>query len=116
MVLLNVTALMIYDLTGRFGPFHVAAIISLATVAAGYLPAFRRRPRGAWVPLHATLMAWSYVGLVAAFASEILTRLPGFGFWPAVFAATAAVLIGGAILIHTRLPGALRPYARSRAG
>ena len=36
MLLLNITALMIYDLYGRFGPFHVASVISLATIGAGF--------------------------------------------------------------------------------
>ena len=45
MLLLNLTALLIYDLYGRFGPFHVAALISLATVLAGIVPVLRRRPR-----------------------------------------------------------------------
>ena len=35
MLFLNVTALMIYDLSGRFGPFHIASLISLITVGAG---------------------------------------------------------------------------------
>jgi uncharacterized membrane protein len=38
---LNLTALAIYNLFGVFGPFHVAALISLATVAAGWVPALR---------------------------------------------------------------------------
>lgn len=46
MIGLNVTALMIYRLTGTFGPFHVAALVSLLTIVGGVLPALRRRPRG----------------------------------------------------------------------
>ena len=62
MVLLNATALMIYDLYGRFGPFHVASIISLATVSGGFVPVYLRRPRGAWIHLHAWFMCWSVRG------------------------------------------------------
>jgi len=36
---LNLTALLIYRLFGRFGPFHLAALLSLVTVLAGLLPA-----------------------------------------------------------------------------
>jgi uncharacterized membrane protein len=104
MLLLNATALMIYDLYGRFGPFHVASVISLATVAAGFVPVYLRRPRAAWMELHATFMCWSYVGLVAAFISEIAVRVPGIGFGPAVIATTLGVVAGGALLIHTRVP------------
>jgi hypothetical protein len=39
MLFLNLTALSIYHLFGRFGPFHVASVISLATICAGFVPA-----------------------------------------------------------------------------
>src|SRR5919108_5806657 len=87
MVLLNTTALMIYDLYGRFGPFHVAALVSLATIGAGFIPVYLRRPPAAWMQLHATFMCWSYVGLLAAFVSEVAVRVPGIGFGTAVVAA-----------------------------
>jgi uncharacterized membrane protein len=104
MLLLNTTALMIYDLYGRFGSFHVAAVISLATVGAGFVPVYLRRPRRAWMQLHATFMCWSYVGLLAAFVSEVAVRVPRVGFGSAVIAATMVVVAGGAVLIHTRVP------------
>jgi uncharacterized membrane protein len=104
MLLLNATALMIYHLFGRFGPFHVAAVISLATIGAGFVPVYLRRPRGAWMELHATFMCWSYVGLLAAFASEIAARVPAIGFGAGVVAATVLIVAGGAMLIHTRVP------------
>ena len=46
MVGLNVTALSIYRLTGVFGPFHWAALFSLATIVAGVVPVRRRPNRG----------------------------------------------------------------------
>jgi uncharacterized membrane protein len=113
MLLLNGTALMIYDLYGRFGPFHVASVISLATVGAGFVPVYLRRPRGSWLQRHATFMCWSYVGLLAAFVSEVAVRVPGVGFGFAVVAATAVVVAGGAVLIHTRVPQILVAF---RAG
>jgi uncharacterized membrane protein len=104
MLLLNSTALAIYDLFGRFGPFHFAALVSLATLSAGFVPVFLRRPRGAWIELHATFMSWSYVGLVAAFLAEVGVRVPGVGFGPAVVGGLVASMVIGAILIHTRVP------------
>ncbi|MGI8843529.1 MAG: DUF2306 domain-containing protein [Gemmatimonadaceae bacterium] len=52
MILLNVTALMIYRLFGYFGPFHYAAVASLVTVLAGTVIVVRRRPRGKWIEAH----------------------------------------------------------------
>jgi uncharacterized membrane protein len=104
MLLLNATALAIYDLYGHFGPFHVASFTSLATIIAGFLPAFLRRPETSWPALHATFMCWSYVGLVAAFISEIAVRVPGMRFSPAVVGATVIVVAFGALAIHTKVP------------
>ncbi|WP_412061719.1 DUF2306 domain-containing protein [Rubrivirga sp. IMCC45206] len=47
-----------------FGPFHAAALVSLGTVVAGAVSAWRRRP--GWLPWHFMWMAWSYIGLVMA--------------------------------------------------
>lgn len=67
---LNVTALLIYRLSGTFGPFHVAALLSLLTVIAGVVAVVSRRPQGTWLTLHPNFMSWSYVGLLAAAAAE----------------------------------------------
>ena len=37
---LNISALFIYQLTGHFGPFHGAALASLLTLIAGFVPAY----------------------------------------------------------------------------
>ena len=49
-------------------------------------------------------MCWSYVGLVAAFVSEVAVRVPGVGFGYVVVVATAVVVAGGAVLIYRRVP------------
>ncbi len=110
-----VTALNIYDLFGRFGPFHVAAVVSLATVLAGLAPVVTRRPRDRWFAAHAYFMSWSYVGLVAAAVSELAVRVPAVPFAPAVVLATLAVTVGGAMLLHGRR-GALIRGALRKAG
>jgi uncharacterized membrane protein len=111
----NITALNIYDLFGQFGPFHVAAIVSLATVVAGMIPVVTRRPRGRWFETHAYFMGWSYVGLLAAAAAEAAVRLPAAPFGPAALAATLLVTLAGALFIHWR-HGARVQRALRRAG
>lgn len=106
MVLLNVTAFLIYRLYGRFGPFHIAAIASLATVIAGMVPAVRRQPVDQWLSQHYAYMSWSYVGLLAATVAEIAVRVPALrprsntAFFAIVLGATALVTIVGAWLIN----------------
>ena len=109
MLALNISALFIYRLFGTFGPFHWLALISLLSLIAGMVPVFTRRPKGGWLQLHAAFINGSYIGLVAATASEITSRLPGtdesFGL---VVGATSFIIIGiGAYLIKRYLPGSI---------
>ena len=45
---LNLSALFVYRLSGHFGPFHGAALASLLTLLAGFIPAYLRLPQGRW--------------------------------------------------------------------
>jgi uncharacterized membrane protein len=105
---LNVTALLIYRLFGRFGPFHIAALLSLVTIIAGLVTVVLRRPRRNWLEHHAYWMSWSYVGLCAAAVSEVATRVPASPFWWMVFGSTLVVIAGGRHLINSRVPIALQ--------
>ncbi len=134
MFTVNATAFMIYGLFGGFGPFHAAAIISLAGIIAGTLSArsarrarlarmgFRRAHR---VEVHYWWMTFSYVGLIAALASEAITRLPatraagggaGAAFGAAVGAATALIFAIGSYLIVTRRARTLTPFRPAADG
>ncbi len=113
MVLLNVTALAIYRLTGSFGPFHIAAVLSLASVTAGVIPAVRRRPAITWVERHYWWMTYSYLGLIAAAAAEVTTRVPGINFWWTVLLASVAVFAIGAPIIRRRAGITLAPFLPS---
>ena len=52
-----------------YGPFHLAALVSLGTVTAGVVVAWRRRP--GWFEGHYMWMAWSYIGLVMATGGHV---------------------------------------------
>jgi uncharacterized membrane protein len=114
MLLLNGTGLFMHRFNGGFGPFHVFVAISLATLAAGFIPVYLRRPGHAWMTTHAIFMAWSYVGLVAALAAEIAVRLPGASLAPSVFVPTVVIMIVGGILIFTQVPRIIHRMTRGR--
>jgi len=88
MLVVNITALTRYGLTGGFNFFHVAAILSLATLLPAIAFAWRARltnSRRAHIT-HGVLMSWTYFGLVMALVSETVTRkfpylLHGEGAW-----------------------------------
>ena len=79
MLMLNGLSFLMYRFTGHFGhlgPFHILSIISLVTLANGWMVAFFRRPADRWLQIHIWWMGWSYIGLWAATATEVMVRLP----------------------------------------
>jgi len=114
MVTLNVSSFFIFRLTGEFSPFHVAAFLSLATVIAGFLPVYWRRPADGWLEVHFQFMAWSYIGLLAATASELAVRIPESPFWWAVIASSAVIIMAGALVLAHNRPKLLARYGRAR--
>lgn len=76
MVVMLVTAYMMYHLYGKFGIFHWAAVVSSITLFGGMIPILFRRPATSYMDLHWNFMFWSVFGLYGAFAAELLVRLP----------------------------------------
>tara|TARA_R100001143_G_C3360653_1_gene135258 strand:- start:9356 stop:9820 length:465 start_codon:yes stop_codon:yes gene_type:complete len=112
--LVNVSALSVYEDSVGFGPFHILAVISLATLICGFIPAFLRRPISSWLNLHAYFISWSYVGLVAAGIAQFATISSNLPTHFAVGLPSILVAIIGGALIHTRVPKILVALASSR--
>jgi len=110
-VVMNISSFFLFNLTGRVSPFHVMAVISLATVLSGFAAAALRRPWDGWLDVHLQFMVWSYIGLLAAAVSEAAVRLPKAPFWGAVAAASFVVLAAGGFLLARRLPRLRERYA-----
>jgi len=98
MTLVITTAFMLYNLTGKFNMFHIAAIVSTVTLMAGMLPILLKKPRNSYLSLHFSFMYWSVIGLYGAFVSETLVRIPESPFWEMVGLATGAVMLVGGIV------------------
>lgn len=90
-----------------FGPFHVLAVVSAATLVAGL--AARRLLRGpAASAVHGHLMTWSVAGVVAAgLAQWAAATAPVAAPWP-VLATSTAVVVVTALLLRAHPPGARR--------
>jgi uncharacterized membrane protein len=100
MLAVTCAALLLYDATGRPGPFHVLAVISLLTLAAGWATAPGRRTRLADRSAHGTFMTWSFVGLASAGLAQAATAAwPDFSPWPVV-AVVGATTLGGLLIIR----------------
>jgi uncharacterized membrane protein len=98
----NVTALLIYRLFGRFGPFHWLALVSLATVMLALAFVLLRRPAN-WLALHGETMSWSFVGLLAAAVAEVSVRILSFPFGLTVLASSIAVTVVGGTITRLKM-------------
>lgn len=98
MGILFLTAFMIYRLFNGWGIFHYATLLSLITIALGMIPIWRKKPVDKWKFQHFSFMYWSVIGLYAAFAAEILTRIPKAPFFGMVGLATGVIMIIGWIV------------------
>lgn len=111
MLLLNITAFMIYSLQGRPSMFHLFALISLITLIAGILPALKKQKRKGWYQRHYYFMSWSVVGLYCAFWSETGTRLlEGKHFWWVVALASIITALVGMVLINRKAKQLFRQH------
>ncbi|MEN0005117.1 MAG: DUF2306 domain-containing protein [Bacteroidota bacterium] len=75
MVVMLITSFMIYRLFDGFGMFHYFSIVSTVTLLGGMVPVYRRKSKD-WIIQHFAFMYWSIMGLYAALAAEIMTRIP----------------------------------------
>lgn len=105
MLVLNGTAFGLYNLFQGFGPFHIAAIISLITLLAGMLPFYLKYAANRKMEHHIAWMYYSVIGLYAAFASEIIVRIPGAPFSLMIGIATVVVMIVGRFYFNRRHKG-----------
>lgn len=91
---------MIYRLFKGWGVFHYTTIASLLTIGLGMIPIWTKRPSKKWKYLHFSFMYWSVMGLYAAFAAEVLTRIPKTPFFEMVGIATGIIMLTGGIVFR----------------
>jgi uncharacterized membrane protein len=108
LVLVDAFALLTYQ--NGIGPFHLLAVISLATLTAGLVWSPRRRGSR---QTHGILMIWSVAGLVGAgLAQGATAALPQASPWPTV-ATTASVCL--LATLATRALASSKPAVGSRS-
>lgn len=98
MGILLLTAFMIYRLFNGWGIFHYTSLLSLVSIILGMVPVWTKKPVKKWKYLHFSFMYWSVIGLYAAFAAEILVRIPKTPFFGMVGIATGTIMLIGGII------------------
>lgn len=101
MLVVNGSALLIYELFQNFGPFHVLALFSLASVLAGLAAAWRRSP--GWQARHAQFVTGSYVGLCAAAVAETSSHFLALPFGPTVIISSTLTIVTGVLWMRISL-------------
>lgn len=99
MLLVCGSAMGIYRLTGTFGIFHITAIVGFCTIAGGIIPMLLRNMDRKYKAVHIWFMYYSVLRLYAAFASELIVRIPDKPFYTMVGIATGSIFIIGTIFI-----------------
>lgn len=99
MILVCSSALGIYNLTGKFGIFHILAFVGFATLIAGMIPLLLKSIKRDYKVFHLWFMYYSVLGLYAAFASELSVRIPKKPFYTMVGIATGVIFLIGSIFI-----------------
>ena len=93
MVVADGSALLVFQFTGRLNVLHAGAVINLACLAAGLWPVLRHPRQADWFDRHRIGMAGSYIGLLAAAATELTVRTVPFASMGEVWTATAVVTL-----------------------
>jgi len=75
MLVADGTALLVYQFTGQFNAFHVGAIGNFICIVLAIVPLLRSPRPANWRLTHYYFIAWSYVSLMSAAATEIVGRL-----------------------------------------
>jgi len=99
MLLVCGSAMGIYRLTGTFGIFHITAIVGFLTLAGGIIPMLIKNIERKYKAVHIWFMYYSVLGLYAAFASELIVRIPDKPFYTMVGIATGSIFLVGTIFI-----------------
>ncbi len=106
LVVVNVAALSLHR-ENTFGVFHVLAVASLVTIAAGLSSLLVGKRSAPAIATHAYCMAWSYAGLVAAGCGQLAAAVgQGDGSWVVPVVIGTVLSISG-VIIFVRVPSTL---------
>lgn len=100
MLVVNVSALSMYAMSGGFNMFHALAILSLAALvpALVMVQLYKRTRKSEYLATHAECMAWAYYGVVGAGFAQAISRgaapeIGSGGAWLIIFAFFAVTWI-----------------------
>jgi uncharacterized membrane protein len=114
MLIADGAVMLVFQFTGRFNILHIGAIANLLCIILAMVAVLRSPRPSNWKLQHYYWMSWSYVGLLAAAATELVVRTSHLATkeqaWTATAATSVVVTAIGYVLIKR-----YRPVSRSQA-
>jgi len=115
MLVADGAAMLVFRFTGRFNIFHVGAIMNMVCIIATMLPVLRSPRPPNWKIAHHYWICWSYVGLLAAAATEFVVRTSDLATreqaWTAAAVTSVLVTVIGYVVINRYRPPSPSPPA-----
>ncbi len=93
MVVADGAIMLVYRFTGQFNLFHAAAILNLTCIVFAIIPVLRSPRPANWKLQHYYWISWSYVGLLAAAATEFVVRTVGLATRSQAWTVSAVISI-----------------------
>jgi uncharacterized membrane protein len=93
MLIADGAAMLVFQFTGRFNILHVGALANLVCIIFAVVPVLRSPRPANWKLQHYYWMSWSYAGLLAAAATELVVRTVHLPTREQAWMATAATSI-----------------------
>jgi uncharacterized membrane protein len=119
MLIADGTAMLVFQFTGRFNILHIGAIANMFCIILAIVPVLRSPRPSNWKNQHYYWMSWSYVGLLAAAATELVVRNSHLATREQAWALTAATSVVvtaiGYVLINRYRPVSRLQQARDDA-
>jgi uncharacterized membrane protein len=120
MLIADGAAMLIFQFTGRFNILHVGALTNLVCMIFAIAPMLRSPRPANWKLQHYYWMSWSYAGLLAAAATELVVRTIHLPTREQAWMATAATsivisIVGWVIIKHNRPLSGAPPAGRDAA-
>src|SRR5436853_4821113 len=74
MLIADGAAMLVFQFTGRFNILHIGALANLVCIICAIIPVVRSPRPANWKFQHYYWISWSYAGLLAAAATELVVR------------------------------------------
>src|SRR3954452_2147660 len=74
MLIADGAAMLVFQFTGRFNILHLGALANLVCIIFAIVPVLRSPRPASWNLQHYYWISWSYAGLLAAAATELVVR------------------------------------------